>query len=118
MTGGTIEDIQRRFLPPDFAPPGPLRGRMNATVDHQPHQEILARSSFAHVRRVVYEFDRSWTLDQAIGYLYSASLPLRQLLGDRQTAFEQASTDALPTIDPNGQFVEPVTLEVMAATRG
>jgi hypothetical protein len=67
---------------------------------------------------VVYEFDRSWTLDQAIGYLYSASLPLRQLLGDRQTAFEQASTDALLTIDPNGQFVEPVTLEVMAATRG
>jgi 2-polyprenyl-3-methyl-5-hydroxy-6-metoxy-1,4-benzoquinol methylase len=113
-----IEDIQRRFLPPDFAPPDPLPGRMTATVDHRPHEEVLARSSFAQMRRLVYEFDRPWTLDQVIGYLYSTSLQLRQLLGDRQTAFEQAITDALLTIDPNGQFVEPVTLEVLAATRG
>jgi hypothetical protein len=105
-------------LPQGFVPPDPLPGRMNAVVDHQPHEEILARSSFAHVRRLVYEFDRPWTLDQAIGYLYSTSLPLRQVLGDQQTAFEQAITDALLAIDPNGLFTEPVTLEVLAATRG
>ncbi|WP_433664722.1 class I SAM-dependent methyltransferase [Nocardia sp. CA-128927] len=113
-----IEDIQRRFLPPGFAPPDPLPGRMNAAVDYRPHEEILARSSFAQVRRLVYEFDRPWTLKQVIGYLYSTSLPLRQLLGDQQAAFEQAITDALLTIDPNGQFAEPVALEVLAATRG
>ncbi|MDV3126009.1 class I SAM-dependent methyltransferase [Mycobacterium sp. 21AC1] len=113
-----IEDMQGRFLPPDFAPPDPLPGRMNAPVDHRSHQEILARSSFAQVRGLVYEFDRRWTVEQIIGYLYSTSLPLRRLLGDQLTAFEQAITSALLAIDPAGQFVEPVTLEVLAATRG
>jgi SAM-dependent methyltransferase len=113
-----IEDIQRRFLPPNSQPPNPLPGRMNAAIDHQPHEEILARSPFARVHRLVYEFDRPWTIERAIGYLYSTSLPLRQLLGDRRTAFEQAITDAFLTIDPSGQFTEPVSLEVLTATRG
>jgi hypothetical protein len=55
---------------------------------------------------------------QTIGYLYSTSLPLRQLLGDRRAAFEQEVTDALLAIDPSGQFTEPVALEVLTATRG
>lgn len=108
-----IEDIERRFLPPDQQP-----GKMTGSDAHQPHEEILARSPFAHVHRLVYEFDRPWTLEQAIGYLYSTSLPLRQLLGDQRTDFEKAITSALLAIDPNGQFAEPVTLEVFAATRG
>ena len=70
------------------------------------------------MHRLVYEFDRPWTLEQAIGYLYSTSLPLRQLLGDQRTDFEKAIISALLAIDPNGQFAEPVTLEVFAATRG
>ncbi len=105
-----IEDIQRRFLPPDFTPP-------DALIDQRPHQEIVTRSSFSQVRRLMYEFDRLWTLEQVIGYLYSTSVPLRRLLGDQQSAFEQAITNALLTIDPAGQFAEPVTLEVLAATR-
>jgi hypothetical protein len=108
-----IEDIQRRFLPPEQQP-----GNMTGSDAHQSHEEILARSPFAHVHRLVYEFDRPWTLEQAIGYLYSTSLPLRQLLGDLRTDFEQAITSALLAIDPNGHFAEPVTLEVFAATRG
>jgi SAM-dependent methyltransferase len=113
-----IDDIGRRFLPPSFAPPGPLAGRMNAAVDHRPHEEILARSPFAYVHRLVYKFERPWTLEQAIGYLYSTSLPLRRLLGDQQPAFEQAITDTLLTINPDGKFTEPVALEVLTATRG
>ena len=81
-----IEDLQRRFLPPDQQP-----GKMTGSDAHQPHEEILARSPFAHVHRLVYEFDRPWTLEQAIGYLYSTSLPLRQLLGDQRTDFEKRS---------------------------
>jgi hypothetical protein len=59
-----------------------------------------------------------WSIEQAIGYLYSTSLPLHRLLGERKTAFEQAITDTLLAIDPNGLFTEPVTLEVLTATRG
>jgi len=41
-----IEDIQRRFLPPDQQP-----GKMTGSDAHQPHEEILARSPFAHMHR-------------------------------------------------------------------
>ena len=92
-----IADIQHRFLPPDQQP-----GTTAVSDVHRPHEEILTRSPFRHVQQLVYEFDRPWTLEQAIGYLYSTSLPLRRLLGERRTAFEQAITDALLAIDPDG----------------
>lgn len=44
-------------------------------------------------------------------------MPLRRLLGNRRSAFEQALTDALLAIDPEGRFIEPVTLEVLTATK-
>jgi hypothetical protein len=70
------------------------------------------RCCVPRLNRQVYEFLRHWTIEQVIGYLYSTSLPLRRLLGDRQTAFEQAVADTLLAIDPAGHFTEPVALEV------
>jgi hypothetical protein len=69
------------------------------------------------VHRRTYESARSWTVEQVIGYLYSTSRPLRRLLGNRRSAFEQALTDGLLAIDPKGLFTEPVTLEVLTATK-
>jgi SAM-dependent methyltransferase len=108
-----IEDIQNRFLPPET-----LTSSTNPAITAEPHEAILARSPFRDLRRATYEFDRPWTIEQAIGYLYSTSLPLHRLLGEHRTAFEQAITDTLLAIDPNGLFTEPVTLEVLTATRG
>jgi ubiquinone/menaquinone biosynthesis C-methylase UbiE len=112
----SVEDIQRRFLPPDLVQTDPLPGRFNTAVDHQPHEQVLARSPFRHVDRSVYEFDRPWTTEQVIGYLYSTSLPLRRLLGDRRAEFEQEVADTLHAIEPDG-LIEPVKLEVLTATR-
>jgi len=108
-----IEDIQNRFLPPET----PTNSTNPATTP-EPHEAILARSPFRDLHRTTYEFDRPWTIEQAIGYLYSTSLPLHRLLGEHKTAFEQTITDTLLAIDPNGLFTEPVTLEVLTATRG
>lgn len=108
-----IEDFQHRFLPPDWQAHSP-----NLANALEPHEDVLARSPFRYVYRRVYEFTRSWTIEQIIGYLYSTSLPLRRLLGDRRAAFEQEVTDALLAIDPRGQFTEPVALEVLTATKG
>jgi hypothetical protein len=69
------------------------------------------------VHRRTYESTRPWTVEQVIGYLYSTSLPLRRLLGNRRSAFEQAITDELLAIDSGGRFIEPVTLEVLTATK-
>ncbi len=108
-----IEDLQHRYLPPDWQ-----AGSPNMTDAGESHEEILARSPFRYVHRKVYEFTRVWTIEQAIGYLYSTSLPLRRLLGERRAAFEHEVTDALLAIDPSGQFAEPVALEVLTATNG
>ncbi len=85
--------------------------------DHLTHEEILGRSQFCRVDRRAYEFERVWTVEQAIGYLYSTSLPLRRALGEQRPAFEHAVREELLTLDPSGRFVEPVTLEVLTATR-
>jgi SAM-dependent methyltransferase len=111
-----IERIQARFLPADLAPPTPPSGRAD-DPGLLTHEEILGRSPFGRVDRQTYEFERVWTVEQAIGYLYSTSLPLRRVLGDQRTAFEHTVREELFTIDPSGRFTEPVTLEVFTATR-
>jgi hypothetical protein len=54
---------------------------------------------------------------QIIGYLYSTSVPIRRLLGDRRADFEQAVTDALHVVDQRGWFIELVALEVLTARK-
>lgn len=107
-----IQDIQRSFLPTHhkLVPPSTID-------DRQTHEQTLASSPFSQVNRQVYEFLRPWTIERVIGYLYSTSLPLRQLLGDRQSAFEEAISTTLLAIDPSGHFTESVTLEVLIARR-
>jgi SAM-dependent methyltransferase len=107
-----IEDVQQRFLPPDWQ-----AGVPDLPGGRESHQQILARSAFRQVQQQTYRFTRTWTIEQAIGYLYSTSMPLRRLLGDRRSAFEREVTDTLFAIDPAGQFTEPVALEVLTATR-
>lgn len=106
-----IENIQCRFL--STHQHGPTR-TANA---RQTNEQVLANSRFRNVNRQVYELVRPWTIEQAIGYLYSTSLPLRRLLDDRQTAFEEEVTKTLLAIDSTGHFAEPVALEVLIATK-
>jgi SAM-dependent methyltransferase len=107
-----IEGVQQRFLPPDWQ-----ASVQDLPDGREPHEEILARSAFRCVQQRAYQFTRTWTIEQAIGYLYSTSMPLRRLLGDRRPTFEQEVTDTLLAIDPAGRFTEPVTLEVLTANK-
>lgn len=107
-----IQEVQRRFLPLNYR-----HGPPPATNTGHTHERVLANSAFQQVNRRVYEFSRHWTIKQAIGYLYSTSVPLRRLLADRQTEFENTVTDSLLAIEPSGQFTEAVALEVLTATR-
>jgi SAM-dependent methyltransferase len=107
-----VDELQPRFVPPDALPsPSP-------SSSDESHESILSRSPFPNVQRVIHEFTREWTVDAIIGYLYSTSLPLRRLLGDRREAFEQEVAATLLAIEPRGRFIEPVALEVHMATRG
>ncbi|WP_460729477.1 class I SAM-dependent methyltransferase [Nocardia heshunensis] len=112
----SIEDLQHRYLPPELIPADPLPGRLDTPADHHHHDHILANSPFSQVNRSIYEFTRQWTTEQVIGYLYSTSLPLRRILGDRRADFEQEVTTTLRRLEPDGLH-EPVRLEVFTATR-
>ncbi|GAB7067205.1 class I SAM-dependent methyltransferase [Mycobacterium hodleri] len=108
-----VDALQGRFLPPTALDAGAAMADLRDS-----HEAVLARSPFPRVHRVVHEFTRSWTVDRTIGYLYSTSLPLRRLLGNRRAAFEREVAAAMLEIEPSGRFTEPVTLEVLTATRG
>lgn len=108
----TILDVQQRFLPPDWQDRLPT-----VAGSHEPHQEVLARSAFGNVQQQTYQFTRIWTIEQAIGYLYSTSLPLRRLLGDGRAAFEYEVREALLAVDSSGRYAEPVDLQVLIARR-
>ncbi|MBF6135024.1 hypothetical protein IU501_18695 [Nocardia otitidiscaviarum] len=69
------------------------------------------------MRRYDYQFQRRWTVERVVGYLYSTSMPLRRLLGDQREAFEREIAAALADLASNDQLVEPVTLDVYTATR-
>ncbi|MFE3187534.1 class I SAM-dependent methyltransferase [Nocardia sp. NPDC059240] len=112
----SVEAIQYRYLPPQQLPADTLPGRLDTPADHQPHDDFLANSPFPQVNRSIYEFIRQWTTHQVIGYLYSTSLPLRRLLGNRRADFEQEVADTLRPLEPHG-LLEPVRLEVFTATR-
>lgn len=108
----TIYDVQHRFLPPGWQAAAP-----NVADAREPHQDVLARSAFGHVQQQTYRFTRTWTIEEVIGYLYSTSMPIRRLLGDRRAAFEHEVRDMLLAIDPAGLFAEPVALHVLTARR-
>jgi ubiquinone/menaquinone biosynthesis C-methylase UbiE len=107
-----VEEVQRRFL----GPTSKIR-RDNVADAPERHDTILARSLFRHLDRRVHNFERVWTTEQIIGYLYSTSVPIRGLLGDQRTAFERAVTDTLHGLDRSDRFMEPVTLEVLIARK-
>jgi len=107
-----VDELQPRFLPADALPSS------SPASSGESHESVLSRSPFPNVHRMVHEFTREWTVDAIIGYLYSTSLPLRRLLGDRRSAFEEEVTATLLAIEPGGRFTEPVALEVHMATRG
>ncbi|ADP80644.1 class I SAM-dependent methyltransferase [Pseudofrankia inefficax] len=80
-------------------------------------ETVLRRSAFRRIDRIVYEFERQWTVEQIIGYMYSTSVPIRRLLGDRRTSFEKEMTEVLTRHSSDHRFTEPVRLAAYFAFR-
>lgn len=59
------------------------------------YSEILASSPFSDVRTITVEADRTWTVDQLIGFVYSTSLGVSLRQGPRRRAFEIAARERL-----------------------
>lgn len=68
------------------------------------HQAYLRRSRFAELIDHHELFDLEWSLESAIGNLYSMSFCTHAILGDRVEAFERDLRSAILAVEPSGNL--------------
>jgi ubiquinone/menaquinone biosynthesis C-methylase UbiE len=79
------------------------------------HQEVVADSEFTGMELVHLQYQRTWTVDEIIGYLYSTSSHSIPVLGEKKDAFEADLRQRLSASEPSGVFSELVMLQVIMA---
>jgi SAM-dependent methyltransferase len=97
----TIRQTIRRWL-------GPQRraGSGNYTVEHAPFDDIFAASPFPRVERYHLTVERTPSIDEIVGYLYSTSFCSPAVLGERQAAFEADLRQQLSAYDRLTESIE------------
>lgn len=82
------------------------------------YQTNLAASAFTMYEEFTIPVERTWNVDQIIGYLYSTSFAAKALFGDKVELFERTLRDRLaPLANENGKFVEQNEFTVLLARR-
>jgi ubiquinone/menaquinone biosynthesis C-methylase UbiE len=75
-------------------------------------ETYLKESEFGNYEEATCVIERSWSLDEIIGYMYSTSSASPPVLGDKKDAFEADLRERLLEIEPAGRFKEPVEIVV------
>lgn len=79
----------------------------------KPFEVSLKESEFGDFTIERIQIERKWTIDGIIGYLYSTSLASLPVLGDKKELFEADMRCRLQETNPDGKFIEPVTIQIM-----
>lgn len=82
-----------------------------------PHEEIIDKSSFNRQANYEVKYDKSWTIDSYIGYLYSTAFCLPSFFGNAENRkkFEADLRESLLKVEPSGRFTEELPITVIAA---
>jgi len=93
------EETVRQFL-------GDRRRAGQGYYEHPPetHETVLARSLFKMLGPWRYSYERTQTIDRAVGYVFSTSRASPRLLGDRADSFEAELRRKLLEAAPRGKF--------------
>jgi ubiquinone/menaquinone biosynthesis C-methylase UbiE len=75
-------------------------------------EAYLKESEFSKYEEASYAVERSWSLDEIIGYLYSTSFASLPVLGDKKERFEADLIKRLLKLEPSGRYHETVTIEI------
>lgn len=105
--GQVIEALKQDWCP-DGIPNARNRGN---------HEDFLADSAFRDVTRVLYPVTRRWSVDDAIGHMFSTSYFNPKSLGDRVESFEIDARSRLLAQEPSGLFEETLAFSALYATR-
>lgn len=76
-------------------------------------ETTLLESDFRGLERANFDIERTWTIDQIIGYIYSTSSSSIPVLGGRKEPFEAELRVRLKELDPAEQFREQVKVNVL-----
>ncbi|WP_323808725.1 hypothetical protein [Nostoc sphaeroides] len=60
-------------------------------------------------------FEKSWTVDSYLGYLYTTAFSLKIFYGDNAPAFETDLREALLAVEPSGHFTEELKATILVA---
>ena len=93
------DETVRKFL-------GERRRAGRGYYEHPPdnHEVVLGRSRFATLAPWHYTYQRTQTIDEAVGFVFSTSRATRQLLGDRAKEFEAELGKQFLIAAPAGVF--------------
>lgn len=105
--GQVIEALKQDWCP-DGIPGAASRGH---------HEEYLHASSFSQVEKVLYPVTRRWSVDDAVGHMFSTSYFNPQRLGRRVDSFEIDARSRLLALQPSGLFEERLAFSALYATR-
>jgi SAM-dependent methyltransferase len=81
------------------------------------HQDVLRETPFGEPRVVDIVKRHTWTTDTLIGLLYSSSLQLPRVLGDRIGGFERDLRNRLIRLAPDDRFVDDIEFTIISAKR-
>lgn len=105
--GQVVEALKRDWCP-DGIPGADSRGH---------HEEHLHASAFSDVERVLYPVTRRWSVDDAVGHMFSTSYFNPERLGSRVDSFEIDARSRLLELEPSGLFEERLAFSALYATR-
>ena len=77
------------------------------------YDQALAASAFSNVQHITVETERTWTVDQLIGFAYSTSFASLVRVGDRREEFER---ELRARLQPS--YSERVTVDAFLGRRG
>ena len=81
------------------------------------HRTVLENSAFSDVRRLVWEWTRELTVEQAVGLQFTYSFSTPALFGARAASFAEQAREVVLALHPGGRVVEPLRVEVLVASR-
>ncbi|MBD2095784.1 class I SAM-dependent methyltransferase [Trichocoleus sp. FACHB-591] len=79
-----------------------------------PHEEVLA-SKFVQQKTFDLTFEKTWTVDSYLGYLYSTAFALPSFFGSDREKFEADLKESLLAVEPSGHFTEELTASALVA---
>lgn len=80
-----------------------------------PHETVLAQAGFVRQETIGITFEKTWTIDSYLGYLYSTAFALPSFFGDDRPQFEADLKATLLSVEPSGQLVEDLPAGALIA---